>query len=121
MRGIEPLKSQNEAIPTFLYAMPFSSTRVFLGEIIVSLLTDLFLVIFSLLSLLMIKIYIRKIILFLVMFSKYSYHFSVLFSPISEETSLVGRPAVPFPEIQERMAARLEHLGIKVKKIEEEE
>lgn len=58
----------NEKLPTFLYAMPFSKTRVFL-----------------------------------------------------EETSLVARPAIPFPELKERLDARLRWLGIKVTKIEEEE
>lgn len=38
-----------------------------------------------------------------------------------EETSLVARPGVPMEEIQERMVARLRHLGIKVKSIEEDE
>ncbi|XP_038903701.1 capsanthin/capsorubin synthase, chromoplastic-like isoform X2 [Benincasa hispida] len=38
-----------------------------------------------------------------------------------EETSLVGRPALPYTEVKRRMAARLRHLGIKVKRILEEE
>ncbi|PNH03618.1 Lycopene beta cyclase, chloroplastic/chromoplastic [Tetrabaena socialis] len=38
-----------------------------------------------------------------------------------EETSLVSRPALPFPELKERLDARLKWLGIKVTKIEEEE
>lgn len=62
------LKESNSKIPTFLYAMPFSSDRIFL-----------------------------------------------------EETSLVARPGVPMKDIQERMVARLRHLGIKVKSIEEDE
>ena len=62
------LKERNSRIPTFLYAMPFSSDRIFL-----------------------------------------------------EETSLVARPGVPMEDIQERMEARLRHLGIKVKSIEEDE
>nr|QSQ68576.1 chloroplastic lycopene beta cyclase [Puya raimondii] len=62
------LKRRNERIPTFLYAMPFSSTRIFL-----------------------------------------------------EETSLVARPGLTMEDIQERMVARLRHLGIKVKSIEEDE
>ncbi|OAY65741.1 lycopene beta cyclase, chloroplastic [Ananas comosus] len=62
------LKRRNERIPTFLYAMPFSSTRIFL-----------------------------------------------------EETSLVARPGLAMEDIQERMVARLRHLGIKVKSIEEDE
>lgn len=62
------LKERNRRIPTFLYAMPFSSDRIFL-----------------------------------------------------EETSLVARPGVPMEDIQERMVARLRHLGIKVKSIEEDE
>ncbi|KAM0981316.1 hypothetical protein TB2_014108 [Malus domestica] len=62
------LKERNGRIPTFLYAMPFSSNRIFL-----------------------------------------------------EETSLVARPGLPMKDIQERMAARLKHLGIKVKSIEEDE
>uniref|UniRef100_F6HLP6 lycopene beta-cyclase n=1 Tax=Vitis vinifera TaxID=29760 RepID=F6HLP6_VITVI len=62
------LKNRNSRIPTFLYAMPFSSNRIFL-----------------------------------------------------EETSLVARPGVPMEDIQERMVARLRHLGIKVKSIEEDE
>lgn len=32
-----------------------------------------------------------------------------------EETSLVSRPAVPFPELKERLEARLKWLGIKVR------
>ena len=62
------LKERNSKIPTFLYAMPFSSNRIFL-----------------------------------------------------EETSLVARPGVPMEDIQERMEARLRHLGIRVKCIEEDE
>ncbi|KAK4485497.1 hypothetical protein RD792_008156 [Penstemon davidsonii] len=62
------LKERNRKIPTFLYAMPFSSQRIFL-----------------------------------------------------EETSLVARPGLPMMDIQERMVARLSHLGIKVKSIEEDE
>ncbi|GLT28056.1 hypothetical protein SLA2020_030130 [Shorea laevis] len=62
------LKTRNSRIPTFLYAMPFSSNRIFL-----------------------------------------------------EETSLVARPGVPMKDIQERMVARLRHLGINVKSIEEDE
>ncbi|KAI4348629.1 hypothetical protein L6164_009332 [Bauhinia variegata] len=62
------LKERNSRIPTFLYAMPFSSTRIFL-----------------------------------------------------EETSLVARPGLRMDDIQERMVARLKHLGIKVKSIEEDE
>lgn len=38
-----------------------------------------------------------------------------------EETSLVARPAIGFKELKERMEARLKHLGITVKAIEEEE
>ncbi|KAF8086250.1 hypothetical protein N665_0630s0001 [Sinapis alba] len=62
------LKERNSKIPTFLYAMPFSSNRIFL-----------------------------------------------------EETSLVARPGLRMEDIQERMVARLKHLGINVKKIEEDE
>ncbi|KAF8376846.1 hypothetical protein HHK36_031482 [Tetracentron sinense] len=62
------LKSKNSRIPMFLYAMPFSSDRIFL-----------------------------------------------------EETSLVARPGLPMKDIQERMVARLTHVGIKVKSIEEDE
>ncbi|KAL9232622.1 hypothetical protein vseg_007711 [Gypsophila vaccaria] len=62
------LKERNKKIPTFLYAMPFSSDRIFL-----------------------------------------------------EETSLVARPGVPMEDIQRRMEARLRHLGIRVKRIEEDE
>ncbi|XP_007028557.2 PREDICTED: lycopene beta cyclase, chloroplastic/chromoplastic [Theobroma cacao] len=62
------LRERNSKIPTFLYAMPFSSDRIFL-----------------------------------------------------EETSLVARPGVPMNDIKERMVARLRHLGIKVKSIEEDE
>jgi hypothetical protein len=32
-----------------------------------------------------------------------------------EETSLVARPAVPFPDLKERLDARMKHLGIKVR------
>ena len=38
-----------------------------------------------------------------------------------EETSLVARPALSFQECKERCMTRLQHLGIKVTKIEEEE
>lgn len=62
------LKENNSKLPTFLYAMPFSPTKVFL-----------------------------------------------------EETSLVARPIIPFPELKERLTARLKWLGITVKAIEEEE
>ncbi|KAL0744021.1 hypothetical protein Bca4012_085534 [Brassica carinata] len=62
------VKERNSKIPTFLYAMPFSSNRIFL-----------------------------------------------------EETSLVARPGLRMEDIQERMVARLKHLGINVKSIEEDE
>lgn len=62
------LKERNKTLPTFLYAMPFSSDRIFL-----------------------------------------------------EETSLVARPGLDMRDIQERMELRLKHLGIKVKRIEEDE
>ena len=55
-------------LPTFLYAMPFSPTKVFL-----------------------------------------------------EETSLVARPIIPFPELKLRLQQRMAHLGIKVLAVEEEE
>jgi hypothetical protein len=32
-----------------------------------------------------------------------------------EETSLVARPAVPFPDLKERLDARMKWLGIKVR------
>lgn len=38
-----------------------------------------------------------------------------------EETSLVARPAVGFEDLKQRLEARMKWLGIKVKKIEEEE
>ncbi|CAA0837424.1 Lycopene beta cyclase- chloroplastic [Striga hermonthica] len=66
--GNNELKERNRKIPTFLYAMPFSSQKIFL-----------------------------------------------------EETSLVARPGLSMNDIQERMVARLRHLGIKVKSIEEDE
>lgn len=59
--GHPEMRAANKKLPTFLYAMPFSKTKVFL-----------------------------------------------------EETSLVARPAVDFQEIKERLAVRMEHLGIKV-------
>ncbi|GLI71151.1 hypothetical protein VaNZ11_016251 [Volvox africanus] len=66
--GLEGMRSDNEKLPTFLYAMPFSKNKIFL-----------------------------------------------------EETSLVSRPAVGFPELKERLDARLKWLGIKVINVEEEE
>ena len=54
--------------PTFLYAMPFSSTHIFL-----------------------------------------------------EETQLVGRPKLEFDDLKERFDARMEHMGITIKSILEEE
>ncbi|MQL83686.1 hypothetical protein Taro_016189 [Colocasia esculenta] len=66
--GKKKLKERNSRIPTFLYAMPFSSNRIFL-----------------------------------------------------EETSLVARPGLAMEDIQERMVARLAHLGIKIKSVEEDE
>lgn len=57
-----------ESIPTFLYAMPLSDTRIFL-----------------------------------------------------EETSLVGRPPVPFDFLKQRLYARLETLNILVTRVDEEE
>ncbi|KAG8058328.1 hypothetical protein GUJ93_ZPchr0002g24439 [Zizania palustris] len=62
------IKERNRRIPTFLYAMPFSPTRIFL-----------------------------------------------------EETSLVARPGLAMDDIQQRMAARLRHLGIRVRSVEEDE
>jgi flavin-dependent dehydrogenase len=68
LEALPELKARNSKLPTFLYAMPFSATRVFL-----------------------------------------------------EETSLVARPAVPFDDLKARLEARMRHLGIKVKRVEEEE
>ncbi|GAB2295588.1 Lycopene beta cyclase, chloroplastic/chromoplastic [Dionaea muscipula] len=68
LKNNKELKERNSKIPTFLYAMPFSSNRIFL-----------------------------------------------------EETSLVARPGLSMEDIQERMVARLRHLDIKVKSIEEDE
>ncbi|KAG6512458.1 lycopene beta cyclase, chloroplastic/chromoplastic-like [Zingiber officinale] len=50
--------------------------------------------------------------------------YAMPFSPnkiFLEETSLVARPGLQMHDIQERMASRLRHLGIKVKVIEEDE
>ncbi|GIL80240.1 hypothetical protein Vretimale_17433 [Volvox reticuliferus] len=66
--GLEAMRANNEKLPTFLYAMPFTKNKIFL-----------------------------------------------------EETSLVSRPAVGFPELKERLDARLKWLGIKVTRVEEEE
>eukprot|EP00191_Tetraselmis_sp_GSL018_P008538 CAMPEP_0177594828 /NCGR_PEP_ID=MMETSP0419_2-20121207/9998_1 /TAXON_ID=582737 /ORGANISM="Tetraselmis sp., Strain GSL018" /LENGTH=491 /DNA_ID=CAMNT_0019086181 /DNA_START=226 /DNA_END=1701 /DNA_ORIENTATION=+ len=66
--GRPAMREGNARLPTFLYAMPFSPTRVFL-----------------------------------------------------EETSLVAKPAVGFQDLKDRLEARLEHLGIKVTKVTEEE
>ncbi len=62
------LKESNSKLPTFLYAMPFSDTKVFL-----------------------------------------------------EETSLVARPIIPFPELKARLDARMKHLGLEVLSVEDEE
>ncbi|KAI3438710.1 hypothetical protein D9Q98_001130 [Chlorella vulgaris] len=62
------VKERNAKLPTFLYAMPFSPTRVFL-----------------------------------------------------EETSLVARPIIPFPELKLRLEKRMAHLGLKVLSVEDEE
>lgn len=67
-RAYPEMAAANRAAPTFLYAMPFSETKIFL-----------------------------------------------------EETSLVGRPAVPFADLKARLDARLASLGIEVTGIEEEE
>ena len=61
-------KRVNDKLPTFLYAMPFSETEVFL-----------------------------------------------------EETSLVARPGLDFDDLKLKMKERLEHLGVKVTNIHEEE
>lgn len=61
-------KEANAKLPTFLYAMPFHPTKIFL-----------------------------------------------------EETSLVARPAVGFQDLKDRLEERMKWLGIKVKRIEEEE
>jgi len=66
--GRPAMKESNKKLPTFLYVMPFSPTKVFL-----------------------------------------------------EETSLVAKPAIGFKDLKDRLDARLEHLGIKVKHVEEEE
>ncbi len=55
-------------LPTFLYVMPFSKTRIFV-----------------------------------------------------EETSLVARPAIGFDELKQRLDRRLQHLGVRIKAVEEEE
>jgi lycopene beta-cyclase len=62
LAALPEIKARNDKLPTFLYAMPFSKTKVFL-----------------------------------------------------EETSLVARPSVPFPDLKERLDARMKHLGIKVR------
>ncbi|KAF5830051.1 chloroplast lycopene beta-cyclase [Dunaliella salina] len=62
------MRASNQALPTFLYAMPYTKNKVFL-----------------------------------------------------EETSLVARPAVGFDTLKERLMARMEWLGIKVTKVEDEE
>jgi len=61
-------KEQNDKLPTFLYAMPFSDTEVFL-----------------------------------------------------EETSLVARPSLEFDDLKIKLKERLEHLGVKVTAVHEEE
>ncbi|XP_010271593.1 PREDICTED: capsanthin/capsorubin synthase, chromoplastic-like [Nelumbo nucifera] len=67
--GSEPyMRARNDKVPTFLYAMPFSSNLIFL-----------------------------------------------------EETSLVSRPVLPYMEVKRRMVARLRHLGIRVKRVFEDE
>lgn len=38
-----------------------------------------------------------------------------------EETSLVARPAIGFEELKQRLDRRLQHLGVKIKEVEEEE
>jgi lycopene beta-cyclase len=55
------MKAANAKLPTFLYVMPFSPTKIFV-----------------------------------------------------EETSLVAKPAISFPELKERLDLRMKHLGIKV-------
>lgn len=67
-KGRPEMRKANQALPTFLYVMPFSSTKLFL-----------------------------------------------------EETSLVSRPPFAFQELKERLQVRMEHLGIKVKSMTEEE
>lgn len=62
------VRERNSRVPTFLYAMPFSPTKIFL-----------------------------------------------------EETSLVARPGLAMDDIQERMASRLRHLGIRIRSVEEDE
>lgn len=62
------MKAANAKLPTFLYVMPFSPTKIFV-----------------------------------------------------EETSLVAKPAISFPELKERLDLRMKHLGIKIKNVEEEE
>ncbi|XP_062223847.1 lycopene beta cyclase, chloroplastic-like [Phragmites australis] len=50
--------------------------------------------------------------------------YAMPFSPnkiFLEETSLVARPGLVMDDIQERMAARLRHLGIRVRSVEEDE
>jgi len=66
--GHPEMREANRKLPTFLYAMPFSPTTVFL-----------------------------------------------------EETSLVAKPAVPFPELEARLKRRMDHLGIVVTKVHEDE
>lgn len=62
------LKHQNDKLPTFLYAMPFSETEIFL-----------------------------------------------------EETSLVARPGLDFDDLKLKLKERLDHLGVKVTAVHEEE
>lgn len=67
-KGRPEMCKANQKLPTFLYVMPFSSTKLFL-----------------------------------------------------EETSLVSRPPFAFQELKDRLQVRMEHLGIKVKSMTEEE
>lgn len=67
-QGRPEMRAANQKLPTFLYVMPFSKTKLFL-----------------------------------------------------EETSLVSRPPFAFQELKDRLQVRMEHLGIKVKSMTEEE
>jgi lycopene epsilon-cyclase len=99
-------KSAFEEIPTFLYAMPLSPTRVFFEVHLTCLIQTSFHGDDG-----------NHCPVYVIAVRRWN-HCLILFS---QETCLAARPALPFSLLQERLEARLEKMGIKVIHMHEEE
>jgi lycopene epsilon-cyclase len=98
-------KSAFEEIPTFLYAMPLSPTRVFFEVHLTCLIQTSFHGDDG-----------NHCPVYVIAVLRWN-HCLILFS---QETCLAARPALPFSLLRERLEARLEKMGIKVIHMHEE-